>query len=103
MMTTDIDSETPSSHPFSTITATTVTTTTATLKIAKRERITFLVAINKMTNAKAIAQIIPFVAEVKKALSDCIQPQNTPAVWIPDFSDSGADSVYLFKYCCHYW
>jgi len=80
MMTTEMDSETPSSHPFMTIIPTTLKITTATLIIAKRARMMFCVAIKRIKKEKAIAQAIPFTAEVKNALSDCIHPQKTPAV-----------------------
>jgi len=41
MMTTEIDSETPSSHPFMTIIPTTLTMTTLTLIIAKTDKMMF--------------------------------------------------------------
>lgn len=74
-MTIEIDSEVPSSHPFSTIIETTLTMTTETHIIARKESIIFPVATKRTTNEKAIAQSIPLIAELMKALSDSIQLQ----------------------------
>jgi len=74
-MTTEIDSDTPSSHPFITIIPTTLTMTTPTLRIDRTASMMFYVAINKIRKAKIIAQVIPLMADVKKAFSDCIQHQ----------------------------
>jgi len=78
-ITTDIDSETPNSHPCIAIIATTLTITIETQPTAIPARIQFLVANNNMQDAKVMAIIIPLTAEVTNALSDAIHAQNTPA------------------------
>ena len=73
-MTTQIDSETPSSHPFITIIATTLTITIETQKMERNAIIMFLVARSKIVNENIIAIVMPYIAEVANALSAIMVP-----------------------------
>ena len=73
--------------------ATTLTMTMATETMASSDSKTLPVAISKMRNEKPTAAVIPVVADSKKALSDSIQHQKTPAVCTPDCSYAGAFSL----------
>jgi len=68
-MTIAIDSETPSSILFHYMQATTLMTIMITQKIAITLWSTFLVAINRMMNAKKIEDMIPFLALLTNASS----------------------------------
>ena len=89
-MTTDIDSETPNSHPCIDIMATTLTITIVTQPMAIVARIQFWVASSKMQYAKVMAIMIPLTAEVTKARSEAIQDQKTPAFCSAVFRPLGA-------------
>ena len=75
MITTEMDSETPNSHPCNAMIATTLMITIATHKIEIVASTMFLVANSKIRKAKHAAIAIPCTAEVTKALSDAIQAQ----------------------------
>ena len=66
--------------------ATTLTMTIATEMMARNESKILPVATSNIVKEKATAAVIPVVADSKKALSDSIQHQKTPAVAAPDFS-----------------
>lgn len=58
--------------------------------MARIEIMKLHVATRSTTNEKPIAAVIPVTADLKKALSDSIQPQNTVAVYVADCSCFGA-------------
>jgi hypothetical protein len=96
-MTTEIDSDTPNSHPYIDMIATTLTITIVTHPIATEARMIFWVAINKIQKAKVIAMIIPLTADDTNALSEAIQAQKTPAFCSADFNSIGALARYLTR------
>ena len=89
----EMDSEIPISHPQRYMTHSTLTITTPTETSEKNAWIIFLVAIKRMMKAKTVAMVIPWKAEVKKALSDGIQAQYCPPVQIAEFIELGAEAL----------
>lgn len=74
-MTTEMDSETPISHPCCTIIAMTLTKIMPTLTIAQNAISILHVTIVNMTNANMMAIMTPCYADYTKAYSVTIQPR----------------------------